>query len=195
MHAFRRDVGVTAAYCVAIASLALAYAPQFAMAATTFAQRNDLITVVLQSSAPTYRVGQPVLVRVGLKNLTGQTYLLYDGPPWRMVNLVATDSKNEVLTGERDTTTYRTITPMVAVQPGQTHWLGFEGNENQWSDLEQHWSLKLGPGEYHIQAIPFAGGEVYQGLPARGAAPPAVGAFITGGKTINSNTLTIQITQ
>ena len=158
-------------------------------ASSSYSQRNDIVGVEIQSSSATYKVGEPVLLRIGLKNLSAANYLFCrDGPPWREENLVA----GQVVTGERDTRNYKTIVPCIKVSPGQIHWLNFGGTE--WTDIG-YWSIHLGPGTYRLQGIPFVAGELYQSTFSRDITAAGAGKFVTDFRTPNSNTLTITIVQ
>jgi len=132
------------------------------------------------------------MLRIGLRNNATATYLFFDGPPWRKANIVVTDAMGHANIGERGALSYKSPVPMAKVDPGKTYWLAFSGE--QWSSLD-YWSIKLSPGTYEIQAIPVAGGELYQGFPAQGPAPAAIGKFVTDAKTINSNAVWVEVTQ
>jgi len=159
--------------------------------------RNDIASINIQTSAATYSAGQPVLIRVGIKNISPQTYAFNNGAPWGNALLVIKNAAGNPVSpvNARDTTgPFRAdgYLPRV-VQPGQTMWLSWESND--WSDIS-HWGFKLGPGTYTISAIPLVAGvipptQTHQTTHSY-AAPQ--GKFVTDLTTVNSNTVTVQIT-
>lgn len=121
--------------------------------------RNDIAAINLQTSAPSYSIGQAVLIRVGIKNISTEAYAFNNGSPWLIaVLLVKDEAGNRVApVAERDSTSpfsAQGYSPRV-VQPGQTMWLFWESND--WSEIS-HWGFKLGPGTYTISAIPCVAG-------------------------------------
>jgi hypothetical protein len=101
--------------------------------------------------------------------------------------------KDVAPTSSRSVTDYESIHGHVArdVQPGQIMWLSW--NLDDWSDISR-WGFSLRPGSYTILAIPIVSGELPNPDTQAHFAVSAQGKFVTDGKTINSNRVTIQVT-
>jgi hypothetical protein len=163
-----------------------------------WAVRNDIAAIDIQASSSIYGPGQPVLLRIGVKNMSPQPYAFFFGAPWIETTLVVKDSSGRSIPPMHsvDTADYKNAQGHAAhvVSPGDTMWLAW--NLSEWSDIS-HWGFKLAPGSYAISAIPMIAGQLPDPTSRYGPAglPPAQGKFVTDLKTPNSNTVIIQITR
>jgi len=189
---FRRVVLVIA---VAVCSIAAESLGTEAFADGTVAVRSDIVAVEVQTSATSYRAGQPIMVRVGLKNVSTVAYLFSIGAPWTKTILVLTSTSGQPVPPARGRDPQPIVGSMLnapaKVDPGQVFWLTWM--DEDFSDLS-HWGYTdLKPGTYSIRAVPATGGEVYQEFPAGTAHPAVQGKFASDERTVNSNQVTIQV--
>jgi hypothetical protein len=162
---------------------------------SAWTSRNDIAAVNIETSATTYTSRQPILLRIGIKNVSPQTYAFLYGAPWRRAVLVVKDAAGRDVApmSSRDVTDYESAQGHAAypTQPGQTLWLAWDLSE--WSDIS-HWGFELKPGTYTIFAIPMVAGQLpVSTMSPKLSALPAQGKFATDQKTVNSNSVTIQV--
>ena len=163
---------------------------------SSWTARNDTAAINIQTASPSYKFGQPVMLRVGIKNVSPQTCAFFNGAPWRKAILVVKDAAGQAVApiDPRDVTDYKSSQGHAGriVQPGATAWLSW--NDSEWSDIS-HWGYTLNAGTYTISAIPTVSGQLPPATdqPGHAGGAPAQGKFVTDLKTVNSNTITIQI--
>ena len=125
-------------------------------------ERNDILSVRVESDRATYGLADPIKLRITVKNISPLTVNFFNGSPWREVSIaIMGESGNPVpMTGAADTVTYHNLIGGGAreIKPGQTITLQWAGQE--WSTLD-HWGYSLkSAGEYSIRAVPHIVGFV-----------------------------------
>jgi len=151
--------------------------------------RNDVVSVVLQLDRANYNVGDPIKLRVGMKNTSGSVIEVFNGSPWVEAAIVVRGADDNVISpsGAPDFVTYHGLQGGGArkILPGQT--LTFDWQLSEWADVS-HWGYKLDkPGKYSISAIPAANGYIIAGSDA------IQSRFYSDRKTVNSNRVEFSI--
>lgn len=133
-----------------------------AAAPSPWAERNDILSVRIESNRATYGIADPIKLRITVKNISSRTVEFFDGSPWHEVSITLKDKSGNLvpMSGAADTVTYHTLIGGGAreIKPGQTVTLQWAGQE--WSTLD-HWGYSLkNAGQYSIRAVPHLVGFV-----------------------------------
>jgi hypothetical protein len=117
---------------------------------------NDL-AVSIEASRALYKTGEPVQVRVTLRNPTSQTISFYNQPPAQAVSLRIIDPSGRQVKPVGSPTQFMFgSTHMIRLKPGQEVTLIYRGKE--WSDLRE-WGYDLQAlGRYRMAGSSRAGG-------------------------------------
>lgn len=156
----QRSMRLSLAAVVAGGITTLLFVTRSAADSTSWATRDDLLTVQIQSDRATYDPGDSIKLRVSIRNLSSQTLNVFNGSPWHEIDIVVIDRSGNKIerTGPRDSTTYKGLLGGGAreIAPGQL--VTFQWNGQAWSDLG-HWGFNLSrSGTYTVRAVPQLSG-------------------------------------
>lgn len=112
------------------------------------------ILLVIQTDRTTYHVGDPIMLRIGLKNTLSDTAVIVNRSPWQASNLLIWSESGQRVkpVAPKDHNTYSHIVRF-GINPGETVMLDWLGKE--WVGLD-HWGYSLTrTGTYTIVGMPY----------------------------------------
>lgn len=135
------------------------------------------IIALVSSSKRTYGVGEPIMLRVALRNTGDRPYTRPWIEPWFIIRLVIIDengARTEAIGHESHSDqTHESINHPGAIKPGESMELGWEAKTEFPLSF---WDVTLPRGKYTIQAV-----------------PEVENAYSTVDHSIRSNSLTIRV--
>jgi len=176
------------AFFTLIASSALLYA---SAGSGWAAERSGVFGIELQTDKTTYKLHEPIKLRLTVRNNANEAMILENWEPWGMFVLRVLDAQDQtiaspgLLVGYREAPNYQFL-----YAPGEAHTLKFKDPFTnvvaEWAPIK-YWGYDLGVGTYHLSAT--AG--MIGGFPENGGARQW---FSVSGKD-RSNAVTITVTQ
>jgi|GEM_PF-4163761 len=117
----------------------------------------NLIRLSMKTNAQVYRLGEPIKVRIEIRNISPYDLLIFGGSPWFRAALRVTDAAGKAVPQSHihvgDNFHYLDNWDLA---PGTSTVLQWKGQE--WSDIGNFGFELTTPGEFAISAVPIVGG-------------------------------------
>jgi hypothetical protein len=152
----------------------------------------NLIRLTMETNAQVYRLGEPIKVRIKIRNTSRYDLLIFGGSPWFEAALRVTDAAGTAVPQSHnhvdDNFHYLNNWDLA---PGTSIVLQWKGQE--WSDIRNFGFELTTPGDFAISAVPIVGGRYPESLDS--SDNPVVGPnrFAAGELSGRSNVVHIRI--
>jgi hypothetical protein len=107
------------------------------------------VVVKLESQRPTYKIGDPILLRITIRNTSGQVVRMLNGTHTNLASIRVLDAKGHEVKRARSAEIGGIGGPLLLLRPGATRILKAPNNEEWLSLRDWGYDIRV-PGEYRI---------------------------------------------